>query len=104
MYSNRIANTIHNHFTAQSIPVLSVHDSYIIDYTHVGELRSVMSEASQTVVGGPLAVSSNGTGLDEFTDDRDYVVQDFIRWQQSPRSNGYLQRLSNHEERFGVVT
>ena len=99
-----IANLIHNHFTAQSIPVLSVHDSYIIDYNHVGELRSVMSEASQSIIGEPLAVSSNGTGLDELTDDRDFVVQDFIRWQQSPRSPGYLQRLANHEERFGAVT
>ena len=95
---------IHNHFTAQSIPVLSVHDSYIIDYHHVGELRGVMSVASKAVVGEPLAVSSNGSGLDEFTDDRPYVVQDFIRWQQSPRSEGYLQRLAAHEERFGVVT
>ena len=63
-----------------------------------------MSEASQTVVGEPLAVSSNGTGLDEFADDRPYVVQDFVRWQQSPRSKGYLRRLSNHEERFGAVS
>lgn len=59
-----------------------------------------MSEASQSIIGEPLAVSSNGIGLDEFTDDRDYVVQNFIRWQQSPRSSGYLQRLANHEERF----
>ncbi len=63
-----------------------------------------MSEASQAVVGEPLVVSSNGTGLDEFTDDRDYVILDFVRWQQSPRSEGYLQRLGNHEEQFGAVT
>ena len=63
-----------------------------------------MSEASKAVVGEPLVASSNGIGLDEFTDDRPYVVQDFIRWQQSPRSEGYLRRLFNHEERFGAVS
>lgn len=63
-----------------------------------------MSEASQYIIGEPLAVSSNGLGLDEFADDRDYATLDFIRWSQSPRSEGYLQRLSNHEERFGAVT
>ena len=62
-----------------------------------------MSEASQAVVGEPLAVSSNGLGLDEFNDDRDYVTLDFIRWSQSPRSEGYLERLSSHEERLGAV-
>jgi|LGOV01.1.fsa_nt_gb hypothetical protein len=52
--------------------------------------------------GGHIAMCQ--TGLDEFADDRPYVVQDFVRWQQSPRSEGYIRRLSIHEERFGAVT
>ncbi len=28
-----IAERVHHHFTTQAVPVLSVHDSYIIDYT-----------------------------------------------------------------------
>lgn len=38
-----------------------------------------MSEASQSIIGEPPAVSSNGLGLDELTDDRDCVFLDFVR-------------------------
>ena len=32
----RIAERVHRHFTQQGVPVLSVHDSFIVDYTRVG--------------------------------------------------------------------
>jgi len=86
-----------NHFTNQSVPVLSVHDSYIIDYTRVAELREVMATASRDVVGEPLRTTANGIGLDSFADDPPDRVQDFIRWHQSPRCSGYLARLAAHE-------
>lgn len=54
---SQITAQVHNHFTKQGIPVLSVHDSYIIDYMKVAELRHVMAEASKAVVGQPLPTS-----------------------------------------------
>ena len=57
---------IHNHFTEKGIPVLSVHDSYIVDCNHVGELRQVMAYASEAVVGRPLNSSVNIPGREEF--------------------------------------
>jgi hypothetical protein len=43
----KIAEFVHRWFTRRSIPVLSVHDSFIIDYTHVDEQKRAMGVASQ---------------------------------------------------------
>lgn len=40
-----IAALVHRQFAEQGLPVLSVHDSFIIDYTRVAELKRVMAEA-----------------------------------------------------------
>lgn len=95
----RIAELVHRHFTEQGVPVLSVHDSYIIDYTRVLELKQVMQAAAMTVVGVTLAVSTEASGLDEFraggVDPE--VLLDFVQWSQPVRSVGYLQRLAAWE-------
>ena len=61
-----------------------------------------MAEASREVVGHPLPTTANGIGLDSFPDDPPHVLQDFVRWSQSPRCEGYLARLAAHEGRLGV--
>jgi nucleoid-associated protein YejK len=94
----RIAEKVHQHFTYQGVPVLSVHDSFIIDYTRVGELKRVMAEASWAVTGRELAVSASGWGVDEM---EAAVRADFVSWAQTPRSSGYLQRLKGWEARAG---
>ncbi len=101
----RIAEIVHRHFTAQGVPVLSVHDSFIIDYTRVLELKQVMQEAAMAVVGSPLAVSENAVGLDEMwlNDTPLHVQQDFIQWTQPVRCDGYLQRLAEWEGKKGRV-
>lgn len=101
----RIAEIVHRHFTAQGVPVLSVHDSYIIDYTRVLELKAVMQRAAGEVLGVTLAVASTAMGLDEFrSDERDPgVVLDFVQWAQPVRSCGYLDRLAAWEGRKGLV-
>lgn len=96
----RIAERVHRHFTAQGVPVLSVHDSFIIDYTRVGELKRVMAEASEAVVGRPLPVSTDALGLDEIEADH---RADFIAWRQAPRSEGYMSRMEGWEDRAGGV-
>jgi len=97
-----IAELVHAHFTAQSIPVLSVHDSYIIDYTRDAELKEAMATASQKVVGVPLATTANGIGLDSFVDGPPDRLQDFIEWLDRPRCKGYLARLTAHKDRLRV--
>ena len=62
-----------------------------------------MRRASEAVVGVPLAVETNGAGLNEMGDAPLHVQQDFIRWRQTPRCHGYLQRLEDHEQRWGTA-
>jgi hypothetical protein len=88
-----IAASVLREFTQQSIPVLSVHDSFIIDYRHVGALKQAMERSAQEVAGGPLSISSSGPGLDEFQTHDPWVVLDFVTWRQTPRCEGYLRRL-----------
>jgi hypothetical protein len=94
----RVAELVHHHFTQQGVPVLSVHDSFIIDYTRVGELKRVMAEASAAVVGQAMAVSATALGVDEVGPD---ILLDFVTWTQTPRSAGYLQRMKAWEVRVG---
>ena len=94
----RIAELVHRHFTAQGVPVLSVHDSFIIDYTRVGELKQVMADASAAMVGRAMAVSASALGVDEV--DPGHLL-DFVSWTQTPRSPGYLSRMKAWEDRVG---
>ncbi len=95
---SRIAEKVHHHFTRQGIPVLSVHDSFIIDYTRVRELKQAMAEASAAVVGRPMAVSASGPGVDEIEPD---FRLDFVGWVQVPRCPAYRRRMSAWEARVG---
>jgi hypothetical protein len=89
---SQIAERVHRHFTDQGVPVLSVHDSFIVDYSRVGELKRVMAEASEAVVGKPLPVSWGGLGLDEVECDQ---LEDLKQWREQSivRSEGYLARM-----------
>lgn len=86
---------------AQGIPVLSVHDSFIIDYTRIGELKEAMAIASEFIVGKTLAVEANGLGLLEAFAGEPDVNLDFEAWRETARSVGYLSRLKIWEERKG---
>ncbi|WP_171167018.1 hypothetical protein [Ruegeria sp. HKCCA0370] len=97
----QIAERVHRYFCDQAVPVLSVHDSFIIDYTRVGELKRVMAEASAEVAGAPLPTSNKFYGLDEQADPNADHVKDYVIWRQTARSEAYLQRLAEHERRTG---
>ena len=45
----QIAEYIINHFTGQGIPVLAIHDSFLINRIREGDLRSVMQTACNTI-------------------------------------------------------
>jgi hypothetical protein len=99
---SQIAALVQNHFTALRIAVLSVHDSFIINYERVKELRAVMGDASEAVVGIRIPVAAAAVGLDEFGDDG-YPQRrlDFRWWRETARSKGYLGRLESWEARIG---
>ena len=45
----QIAEYIINHFTVQGIPVLAIHDSFLINRVYEGDLRSIMQTACNTI-------------------------------------------------------
>ncbi|MFC6637036.1 hypothetical protein GV827_16805 [Sulfitobacter sp. JBTF-M27] len=97
---SQIAERVHRHFAKQEVVVLSVHDSFIVDYTRVGELRWVLAEASEAVVGRPLPIDRVGVGLDEIDADK---REDLKQWRDARvvRCEGYLARKAAWEERVG---
>jgi len=101
----QIAALVHRYFTIRNIPVLSVHDSFIVDYTRAAMLKRAMGLASRLIVGRVLRVDANSVGLDEFDGPVDHCL-DFEAWRQTARSAGYLSRLQAWEERKarGVVS
>lgn len=50
------------------VPVLSVHDSYIISFYDVALLLELMREATKKVVGSYLAVSQEALSYDDYVD------------------------------------
>lgn len=63
---SQITACVHRHFTRQGVPVLSVHDSYIIDHMKVAELRQVMAEASEAFMGRPLPTAIKLPDMPEY--------------------------------------
>ena len=46
---SQIANMVLDHFTNKNIPVLCIHDSFIIQYDKEPELRRILDQATQQV-------------------------------------------------------
>ena len=88
---------IHRHFTEQAIPVLSVHDSYIIDCTRVAEMRAAMAKASEAVVGRSLPTSIKLPDMPEYSEVTDGMLKAHIQNRKDVRCQGYLDRMAKHE-------
>lgn len=94
-----ITALIHNHFTGKGIPILSVHDSYIVECSHVIEMQEVMAKASEAVVGIPLSTSIKLQEMPEGTAATDKAIQGHVLGCKVVRSPGYLDRLARFEAR-----
>ncbi len=46
---SQIANMVLDHFTNKNIPVLCIHDSFIIEYDKEPELRRILNQATHQV-------------------------------------------------------
>ena len=98
----QITAHILNHFTTKGTPVLSVHDSYLIDCWKVAELRKAMADATEAVVGQSLKTSIKLPGKEEYSFVSDQELQTYIENNLSPpRCDGYVERLQTFEKRSG---
>jgi len=79
----------------RDLPVLGVHDSFIVDYTQADTLLGFMNVATEAVVGTVLPVTQSGAFPFHFPD---YVQLEYIQWRQTPRCDGYLRRLGVSQE------
>jgi hypothetical protein len=98
---SQITAHVHSHFTKQGVPVLSIHDSYVIDHMRVAELRDVMAEASEAVVGQALPTSIKLPDMPEYAHVSDEQLQEHIENRQGIRCVGYMDRLFSYQERTG---
>jgi len=91
---SQIAAEVQEHFTNQGIPVLCIHDSFIVNHKHTLELIDVMQGVTTTHIGGPLAVSQDHPGLDQYlASSADHTVNGYWAIRKPPeRSAGYKAR------------
>ncbi|WP_113913692.1 hypothetical protein [Roseovarius dicentrarchi] len=100
---SQITAHVHRHFTEKGVPVLSVHDSYIIDHMKVAELRQVMAEASEAVVGRALPTAIKLPDMPEYAHVSDEELQEHIENRKGIRCQGYVDRVLAYEARTGRV-
>jgi hypothetical protein len=91
-----IAALVISHFTDLGIPVLCIHDSFVIDYRCGAALKKVMRRASSQIVGEELDLSHNYLGLGEVPESR---REDYKELRRLDRAPGYLERKRWFEER-----
>lgn len=91
-----MANYPISHFTDLGIPVLCIHDSFVIDYRCGAALKKVMRRASSQSVGEELDLSHNYLGLGEVPESR---REDYKELRRLDRAPGYLERKRWFEER-----
>ena len=62
----RITAKVIKHFTNKNIPILSIHDSYITQNQHTGELRKVMNKVvTEELNGFKINIEQEGVGIDQ---------------------------------------
>lgn len=102
MYTDsRIMERVISHCTHMDLPVLTVHDSAIVPYTHSKVLEGAMIQAAIGVVGRKLPVEAKALGLDTMQADPADVRQDFQTWRETDRCQEYLSRLREWEDTTG---
>ena len=100
----RITAKVINHFTSKGIPILSVHDSYITQHHHSGELRSVMNKVvTEELNGYKINIDQEGIGLDQIRafqnmDRANSLDYNHKSIPSNERTEGYRKRLKQHNE------
>ncbi|MDF3905198.1 hypothetical protein, partial [Paracoccus sp. AS002] len=98
---SQIMERVIDRCTFMGLPVLTVHDSAIVPYTHSRVLEATMIGAAVEVVGREIPVEAKALGLDTMQDRPVHVRQDFQMWRETDRCQEYLDRLREWEDTTG---
>lgn len=89
-----IAEHVIDHFTDLGVPILCLHDSFIVPFDHVLELRAVMVKAGSSATKRFMFTEKEGVGLDEwFSAYENTGQQPDFEPKQVVRCDGYMGRL-----------
>ena len=95
MYTDScIAEHVMGHFIKMGVPILCVHDSFVVPYDQVLELRATMVEAGNLYANRFLFHDKNGGGFDEWFAQYENTG-DKPAWEPKSvvRCDGYLKRI-----------
>lgn len=84
----------------ENLPVLCIHDSFIIDYRWVKRLHFLMARSSRRVVRQTLPTAHAWLGLDEVPEDR---REDYAEIRRIEPTRGSRERRAAFEAAFGPV-
>ncbi len=108
----QIAEYIINHFTDQGIPLLAIHDSFLINRVHEGDLRSVMQTACNTIglklfnqIVTDTKIGFEGLDLTGFTHllrtDRDFLIDTAFKDKYSENEIERRKEVQSYRELVG---
>jgi hypothetical protein len=100
----KITAKIINHFTKKNIPVLTIHDSCVIQNQYSGELRTVMTNVVKEQLNGfKINIEQEGIGVDQIRafrnmDRANAHHYDYSSVTSYERTTGYIKRNNKHKE------
>ena len=100
-----IAEYVIEHFTKMDVPILSMHDSYIVPFDRVLELRATMTEAGNRFAERFMFTDKKGDGLDEWLQSHlNTGKQPDWEPKQVSMCDGYLERWNEYKLKYGVTS
>lgn len=97
----RITAKIINHFTKRNIPILTIHDSYILDHEYSGELRTVMNKAIKEELGEyNINIKQDKIGIDQYRYFVGQVPNDTFMRTQLIKSLPQVNRIQEYNLRY----
>ena len=100
----RITSKLINHFTKKNIPVLTIHDSYVISDEHSGELRTTMNKVvAEELNGFKINLDQEGIGRDQIQASMNMDRANALDFNHNQRvtyerTEGYKERLKRHNQ------
>jgi hypothetical protein len=98
MYEDsQITDHVLTNATRFNLPVLGIHDSFIVDYRRVRTLRAWMGVAAKAVVGRDLPVKTSDPDAETLSH------TEYLSSRDTVRSDGYVERLDEHVTHDGPL-